>query len=98
MTGAATSPPITDGRAPSMPATATTTEASRSTVTLSSSRCRPATPTSTSRTTSQSMSSAVSAASSATGASDVPALATTTPGTGCASLRRSTTITLAVSW
>ena len=63
-----------------MPATATTATASRRTGRLSNSRCIPATPTSTTCTTWQPMSSAVTVASRATGRSEVPAAATTTPG------------------
>src|SRR3989304_1211853 len=72
MTGAATSPATTLGRAPSMPATATIALAARRMGILSSRRCSPATPTSYRRSTALPISSAVTAASSATRRAGAP--------------------------
>ena len=97
MTGTSTSPATIEGSAPSMPATATIARAERRVSVCASSRCTPATPTSNSRVTRQPMTSAQTAASSATGMSAVPPVATTTwPSRGRCS-RRSTTMTRAVS-
>ena len=77
-------PPTTDGRAPSMPATTTRQSATASRSRTASSRCRPATPTSSIRSTAAPCTRTVSAASAATGASEVPALtiATVPRGSG----------------
>src|SRR6478672_6337018 len=72
------SPPTTDGSAPSIPATTTRQSAAASRSRTPSSRCRPATPTSSIRSTPEPCTRTVSAASAATGASDVPALTTAT--------------------
>src|SRR6478609_42637 len=71
-------PPTTLGSAPSMPATTTRQSAPANRSRASSSRCRPATPTSSIRVTPAPWTAAVSAASAATGASEVPALITAT--------------------
>ena len=77
ITGQSTRPPTTEASAPSIPATATTQRADISGSRLASSRCSPATPTSYSRVTRLPSTSAVRAASSATGMSLVPPVATT---------------------
>src|SRR6476646_1714865 len=76
--GTPVSPPTTDGSAPSIPATTTRQSAAASRSRTPSSRCRPATPTSSIRSTLEPCTRTVSAASAATGASDVPALTTAT--------------------
>mmetsp|Transcript_10607 Transcript_10607/g.25991 ORF Transcript_10607/g.25991 Transcript_10607/m.25991 type:complete len:228 (+) Transcript_10607:321-1004(+) len=79
MTGTSTSPATTLGSAPSIPATTTTTSASRISSTRANSRWRPATPISTMRRVSATpMRRAVTAASSATDMSAVPAVSTAT--------------------
>src|SRR5450756_870155 len=77
-TGADTRPATTPGRAPSIPATTTSARALRSRSRRASTRCRPATPTSTTSSHARPRYSAVSAASRATGRSEVPAASTTT--------------------
>src|SRR6186713_2318834 len=74
MTGVDTSPPTTDGSAPSIPATTITTAARVSDAAPDSTRWIPATPTSVNRSTSLPSAVAVTAASSATGRSLVPAV------------------------
>ena len=76
ITGQATSPPITLGSAPSIPAQTTHTFASAMRSRADISRCKPATPTSKIASTSFPIVCAVSWASSATGISLVPAHAT----------------------
>src|SRR6185436_6426964 len=81
ITGRPVMPPTTLARAPSMPATTTTAEAFRSAGTWRRMRWIPATPASYTRPTGTPMNSRVTAASSATGRSAVPALTTRTfPG------------------
>src|SRR5439155_458771 len=74
MTGTDTSPPTTLGRAPSIPATTMITAALRSASVWVSTRCSPAIPTSVRRATRFRSARAVTAASSATGRSLVPAV------------------------
>src|SRR6185437_6152099 len=74
ITGDRTSPPTTDGSAPSMPAITITTEADASSSRLASTRWIPATPTSVTRATQSPSASSVTAGSSATGRSLVPAV------------------------
>src|SRR5512143_2521893 len=78
MTGLSVNPPTTEASAPSIPAATTITRASRSRSCCSSSRWIPATPTSKRRSTRLPRNSAVTAASSATGLSEVPAVTTRT--------------------
>src|SRR3990172_3202212 len=78
MTGLSVSPPTTEASAPSIPAATTITRAPRSRSCCSRSRWIPATPTSKRRSTRLPRNSAVTAASSATGMSDVPAVTTST--------------------
>src|SRR4051794_25026185 len=78
ITGAATRPATTPGSAPSIPAATTIARADRSRSSCSSTRCSPATPTSTTSSTGRPRWRAVTAASRATGTSDVPAASTTT--------------------
>ena len=86
-TGFPTSPPTTDGSAPSIPAATTSaTQRSRS-ARRASSRCRPATPTSYTRTGSTPITSSVAAASSHTGMSLVPAQQTATGPRAGSSIR-----------
>lgn len=77
ITGQSARPPMTLAKAPSMPAMAMITEALMISSIWCKVRCRPATPTSYSRSTSLPWTSAVRAASSATGMSLVPPVATT---------------------
>src|SRR6476659_11075952 len=74
ITGRATSPPTTDGRAPSIPATTITTDAFVRVSAPARTRWIPATPTSVRRSTVLPNARAVTAASSATGRSLVPAV------------------------
>jgi hypothetical protein len=78
MTGTCTSPATTEGSAPSMPAMTTTEETAgdASSGSWDTMRCRPATPQSKSRTGCTPHASRVSAHSSATGMSVVPAVTT----------------------
>ena len=77
--GTPVSPPTTDGSAPSMPATTTRQSAASSRSWTASSRCSPATPTSSISSTADAVHRARdSAASAATGASQVPADTTAT--------------------
>src|SRR5207237_10056791 len=76
-TGRLTRPATTPGSAPSIPATTMIARAEASRLRSPSRRCNPATPTSYSRSTWLPINSAVTAASSATERSDVPAVATT---------------------
>ena len=73
-------PPITLGRAPSMPATTMMVSADASRSLAASMRCRPATPMSFTATTLWPRKASVPAASAATGRSEVPAQATTAKG------------------
>src|SRR5215217_1797869 len=78
MTGTRTRPPTTDGSAPSIPATTMITCASRSACALASGGGSSATPTSVNRLTTAPTTPAVTAASSATGRSLVPAVTIST--------------------
>ena len=81
-TGLATRPPTTDGRTPSMPAATTMTLAASRAPRASRIRCNPATPTSYRVSTRLPRIAAVTADSSATGMSEVPAETTSTRPTG----------------
>src|SRR5512143_591772 len=76
MTGLSVSPPTTEASAPSIPAATTITRAPRSRSCCSRSRWIPATPTSKRRSTRLPRNSADTAAASATGMSEVPAVTT----------------------
>src|SRR5512141_198647 len=78
MTGLSVSPPTTEASAPPIPAATTITRAPRSRSCCSRSRWIPATPTSKRRSTRLPRNSAGTAASSATGISEVPAVTTRT--------------------
>src|SRR2546425_6172499 len=78
ITGRSVTPPTTLASAPSIPATTTIAEARRSAGTCLRIRWTPATPASYPRPTGTPMNSSVTAASSATGRSEVPALTTST--------------------
>ena len=80
MIGISIKPEITEGKAPSIPATTMTTLALFIDSILESSLCRPATPTSKSDSALHPIDSAVNIASCATGISDVPAATTIMPG------------------
>ena len=89
---------MTLGRAPSIPATATTTDASSNRSRWARRRWIPATPTSHRRSTGLPVSSAVRAASSATGMSVVPPVATTTVPRARGGRDRTATTQRAASW
>lgn len=76
--GTPTRPPTTEGSAPSIPATTTRQSAFSSAGRTASKRCSPDTPTSVTTWTPAPNTRAVSAASAATGASEVPADTTVT--------------------
>src|SRR5206468_3394379 len=74
ITGTRTNPPTTEGKAPSIPAITITTAADESSSCRASTRWMPATPTSVTRATQFPSAADVTAASSATGRSLVPAV------------------------